>query len=139
MQDIIDSPDVPLLVMAAIAISCLGGWSTFHSVRVVTCWTQVPAQLVRYWIVRSEGKPDGQRFFRVVFRFTTCGGRLITTISTFGTWRKRWPVGTVVPVRYNPNNPRLIEAASFADMWGIPLTCLALLLMVFFVFTQIRP
>jgi hypothetical protein len=130
MLDLLDSADTAVLLVAAIILTVAVGWSAGHSVTVMARWPKVPALVVRYWIVRSEGKADGQRFYRAVFRFTTTDGRRVTTISTLGVWRRPWRVGTIVPVRYHPDNPRWVKAACFSEMWGIPSTCFALLVMV---------
>lgn len=106
-------------------VGCLGVW---HAVRQIFQWPKASAEVVRYWIVRREGEPNGQRFFRAVLRFTTIDGRVVTTISTHGHWRKRWAIGTVLKVRYDPRNPRWAEICCFADVWGISLVAFALAL-----------
>lgn len=106
-------------------VACCG---VCHVIWQIWKWHEVPAEVVRYWITRSENKPDGQRFFRAVIRFTTVDGRLITTLCAHGHWRKRWPVGTVLNVLYYPRNPRWAKVYCFVEMWGIPLVAFQLAL-----------
>lgn len=114
-----------LLAIAGMALVGGAGWGTFHAVRQLLFWPYTRATIVRYWIRRdSEGR---QRFYFPVMRFCTDDGDGVTTISSWGSWRRPWPVGTGVVVRYNPRDPRWAEISCFANLWGIPLTCIALL------------
>ena len=108
------------------AMLAVGGWSTFHAVRLTFWWPKASAQVVRYWITRSEDRSDGQRFFHPVIRFETADGRAVTTISSWGWWRRPWPVGHTVSVHYNPTNPWRAEIRCFANMWQMPLTFVGL-------------
>jgi hypothetical protein len=108
------------------AMLAVGGWSIYHAVRVAFWWPRVSARVVRYWITRSEDRPDGQRFFHPVVRFVTADGRAVITISSWGSWRRPWPVGQVVSVHYNRTNPRCAEIRCFANVWQMPLTFVGL-------------
>ena len=101
-------------------------WSVFHSVRQIIRWPKAEARVLRYWIRRSEGKSDGQRFYFPVLKFQTNDDRIVTTISTHGSWRRPWPIGTNLPVRYDPKNPKWVEIASFASQWGLSLTLICI-------------
>jgi hypothetical protein len=107
-------------------IVAAGGWGAFHAVRQLLLWPKVTAKILRYSISRSEGEPDGQRFFHPVFRFTTTDGRQITTISSTGSWRRLWPADRAVQVRYSPTNPQWAEISCFTHLWTLPLTSLIL-------------
>jgi hypothetical protein len=115
---------VTLFAMAAVA---LGGWAVFHAVRQTFWWPKASARILRYWITRSGDEPEGQPFFHPVVRFETEDGCLVTTISSWGSWRRPWPIGHIVSVRYHPNNPRRAEVTCIANVWGIPLTVVGLL------------
>ena len=104
----------------------VGGWAAYHAVRLTFWWPKTSARIVRYWITRSEDKPDGQRFYHPVVKFETADGRAVVAISSWGSWRRPWPVGRLVSVHYNPTNPRWAEIRCFANVWGIPLTLLGL-------------
>jgi len=112
--------------IVGVAMAGVGGWSAYKAVRFTFWWRKTPARIVRYWITRSEGKRDGQRFFHPVVTFATADGRAVVAISPWGSWRRPWPVGHVVPVHYNPTNPCRAEIHCFANTWGMPLTFLGL-------------
>ena len=116
--------------IVATMMAGVGCWGVFHAVNHLRHWPKVPARLVRYRITRNENRPMGQRFYYVVVRFEMPDGRTVTATSTSGYWRRRWPVGHTLHVRYNPENPRLVEVACFTDLWALPLTFLGLALMV---------
>lgn len=105
----------------------VGCWSAYRAVRRTFWWPKASARIVRYWITRSEDKPDGQKFFHPVVKFDTADGRVAVAISSWGSWRRPWPVGHAVSVHYNPTNPARAEIHCFANMWGPLLTCVALL------------
>jgi hypothetical protein len=115
---------VAVFGMAALAV---GGWAVFHAVRQTFWWPKASARILRYWITRSSDEPEGQRFFHPVVRFETEDGRSVTTISSWGSWRRPWPIGHIVSVHYDPINPRRAEVTCIANVWGIPLTVMGLL------------
>ena len=100
----------------------VGVWSGFHAVKTTFWWPNASARIVRYWITRSEDKPNGQRFFHPVVRFETADGRPVAAISAWGSWRRPWPVGRIVSVHYDPTNPRRAEIRCFVNLWQMPLT-----------------
>lgn len=71
-------------------------------------------------VARSEDKPHGQRFFHPAVKFETADGRAVVTISSWGWWRRPWPVGHIVSVHYKPTNPRWAEIRCFANVCGMP-------------------
>lgn len=112
--------------MVGAVMLAVGGWSAFHAVRLTFWWPKTSAEIVRYWITRSEDKPNGQRFFHPVVKFETAGGRRVVAISSWGSWRRPWPVGRIVFVHYNPGNPSWAEIRCFASVWQMPLTFVGL-------------
>ena len=108
--------------VVAILFLAVGTWSVYHAFRLTFWWPKTSARIMRYWITRSEGKPHGQKFYHPVVRFEVAGGSRVTTISSWGSWRRKWPVGRTVIVHYNPANPRWAEIRCIASVWGIPLT-----------------
>jgi len=113
--------------IVGVVIVGVGGWSAYHAVRLTFRWPKTSARIVRYWITRSEDKPNGQRFFHPVVKFQTADGRVVVAISSWGSWRRPWPVGRIVSVHYNPANPRWAEICCFANVWGMPLTFVGLI------------
>jgi len=103
------------------AMLAAGGWSVYHAVRLTFWWPRASARIMRYWITRSEDKPRGQRFFHPMIKFETADGRPVVAISSWGSWRRPWPVGRLVCVHYNPTNPRWAEIRCFENAWGMPL------------------
>jgi hypothetical protein len=100
----------------------VGGWQAYHAV----WWPKTSARIVRYWTTGRKDEPGGQRFYHPVVKFETADGRAVVAISSWGSWRRPWPVGRLVSVHYNPTNPRWVEIRCFANLWGIPLTLLGL-------------
>ena len=121
MDWLLTAASATLASIVGAAMLAVGGWSTFHAVRLTFWWPRASARIVRYWITRSEDQPDGQRFFHPVVRFETADGRAVITISSWGCWRRPWPVGHIVSVHYNPTNPRWAEIRCFANVWQMPL------------------
>lgn len=117
----------------ALVLASLSMWFAIRTVRQLFTWPLASATILRYWITRSEGKPHGQQFFHPVFTFLTSDRSMITTISSWGSWRRVWPKGHQVLVRYDPTKPRCAEIQSFANLWGISLTLMALAAAVAFV------
>ena len=85
------------------------------------------AEIVGYRVSRSDGE-RGQAFFHPAYRFTTLDGETKIGLSSWGSWRRPWPRGSQVFVRYCPGNPRKTEIQSFANEWGIASTLVALAL-----------
>jgi hypothetical protein len=109
-------------IVVAIVLLPVGTWSVYHAFRLALWWPKTSARIVRYWITRSESKPHGQKFYHPVVRFEVADGSRVTTISSWGSWRRSWPVGTTVYVHYDPANPRRVEIRCIGSVWGIPLT-----------------
>ena len=112
-------------IVGAIMLA-VGVWSGIRAVKVTFWWPRASARIVRYWITRSEEKPNGQRFFHPVVVFETADGRPVVAISAWGSWRRPWPVGRTVPVHYSPTNPRQVEIHCFVNLWQMPLTFVGL-------------
>ncbi|HEY2412542.1 MAG TPA: DUF3592 domain-containing protein [Pirellulaceae bacterium] len=117
-----------VVVATGVGVSLVGVgvWHVFHAVRQIKSWPKVNAVVLRYWITRSEDKPDSQRFYHPVLRFKTIEGHDVTSISPSGYWRKTWQKGDCLFVRYNPQKPRWTEIASVWNLWGVPLVMIGL-------------
>jgi magnesium-transporting ATPase (P-type) len=89
-------------------------------------WPKVQAEVLRYRLTRSDGE-HGQPFFHPVFRFTTLDGQTVTGLSPWGSWRRPWPRGSRVTVRYCLSNPRRTEIECFANNWGIACTLVGII------------
>jgi hypothetical protein len=101
---------------------CLAG----YALRQIMYWPKVKAVVLRYWITRSEGKPEGQRFYHPVLRFKTVDGRDVTSISSSGHWCKTWQNGDTLLVRYNPEKPQWTEIDTLWNLWGGPLLAIGI-------------
>jgi hypothetical protein len=123
MWNILFWTQIILVSVITLIITIIACWTFFHAFRQLIFWPKVPARIMRYWITRS----DGQRFYHPVVIFETVDGRSATAISPWGSWRKPWPIGHTVSIRYCPDNQRWIEINCIANMWGIPITFLFLL------------
>jgi hypothetical protein len=107
--DIADFVGAIMASFVSLALFAFACWCTFHEIRQLACWPKVPGRILRYWIKRNDARPHGQRFFHPVIRFTVVGGVTVTTLTDSGYWRRRWRLGHVVYVRYNPTNPKWAE------------------------------
>jgi uncharacterized protein DUF3592 len=99
------------------SLTILAAWMTFHAIRVVTRWPRASATIVRYAIRRYDKQP----FYHAVVKFTSHDGKPIVAIWSSGYRRRYWPRGTVVPVRYAPQNLRWIEILVPSNLWGFVL------------------
>lgn len=120
---------VALGIFVGIVLLATIGCLIYHPIQQILCWPKVHGEIVRYWITRSENQPDGQQFYHPVVRFKTTDGKPVLAISSWGSWRAPWNVGSIVPVRYHPDHPRWMEIQCFASLWGIPFTLLGLITM----------
>jgi hypothetical protein len=114
-----------LVSLAGAGLLGFAGGFTLHALRQLLFWPKTRATILRYWITRGI---DGDRFYHPVLRFWTTEGNAVTTISSTGWWRRRLPAGAFVMVYYDPENPRHVGVSCFADLWGIPATCIGLAL-----------
>jgi len=117
-------------------LAAVGVCSLFHALRQIWYWPKTTAHVVRYCIKRdkgpenkgpeNKGPENAQPFYHPVLRFETIDGQPVTTISSCGWWRRPWPSGDIVRVRYNPHNPKWAEIDCFTNIWGMPVTFLGL-------------
>jgi hypothetical protein len=123
--------DLLLVIFFGSLLGSIGVWMAFHAVRVALYWPKASARIVRYSIRRYETQP----FYHAVVQFETANGQAVTTISNTGSWRRRWPTGSVISVKYHPENPRWIEIVSRSNLWGFgaPLYVLGFLLFMAFI------
>lgn len=124
-----------IIVFGIITSVCTIGaaWSIGHTISIRTRWPKVQAEIVRYRITRGDGG-KGQKFFHPVYRFTTLDGQRRIGLSFWGSWRRPWPLGQWVLVRYCPTNPRRTKVQCFATDWGLVLTLIALAIFPWAVF-----
>jgi len=114
--------DVLVAVLVCTMLPAATCWSFYRAIRQTLFWPQAQAVVMRFFIRRNKD----QAYFYPVLRFALPDRSTITTISTWGSLRRRWKNGDAVTVRYDPANPRGAEIATFILVWGMPLTCLAL-------------
>jgi hypothetical protein len=125
-ENILRWTDYALTLVIGGMMTAVGFWSLYHAIRQILVWPKTKAVVLRYCIRRSENKPSGQPFYHPVLRFDTQDARSITTISSWGSWRRVWPQGATIVIRYNPTNPKWAEIATFVNIWVMPLTFLIL-------------
>jgi amino acid transporter len=111
---------VVMLVFAIMPVATC--WTLFYAIRQTLFWPKASAVVRRHYITRHEG----QAFYHPVLRFGLYDGSIITTISRWGSRRRRWNNSDAVTVRYNPANPHWAEVETFAVVWGMPLACFTL-------------
>jgi hypothetical protein len=128
MDGRIDFGFMVFAICAATFCAAIGAATAFRSAWQLRYWLKAKAVLVRYWIVRDS--ENSQRFYRPVLRFRTVDGREVIAMSPSGWWRRVYPVGRAVDIRYDPQAPRNVEIQSLTNLWGIPLTALVLFAMV---------
>lgn len=117
------------ITLAVVTTVCLASaaWWTGYRLLVRRRWPKVQAEIVRYRISRSDGI-HGQAFFHPAYRFTTLEGETKIGLASWGSWRRPWPRGSRVFVRYCPENLRRTEIQCFANDWGIASTLVVIVL-----------
>jgi len=101
------------------------GLAALHTLLRMAHWHKGHARVVRYHVGRSDDD-DGQSFFYPVYRFETPDGQSHIGHSRWGSWRRSWPVGEQITIRYSPSNPDHSEVQCFASDWGLAATLMAL-------------
>ena len=74
----------------------------------------------------EQRKDDGSTFHLPIVEFTDTHGQVHCFTSVAGGSTKTRAVGSVVRVRYLPENPSVAYIQTFLHMWAAPLGCTAL-------------
>jgi len=88
---------------------------TYRALRCLKYHCRVNAEVVRYWVDRS----DGVSFFPVL-RFEVEGKRR-HAISSYGGSGKPWRLGSRVLIAYDPENPKVAGILQFGALWLFPI------------------
>lgn len=73
-----------------------------------------------------SGEDDGSIYYQPKIEFHDDKGRVYTFVAGSGSTRRGPPIGTEVPVRYDPYSPGTAYVVSFLHMWAAPLAFVVL-------------
>jgi Protein of unknown function (DUF3592) len=68
-----------------------------------------------------SGEDDGSVFYQPRVEFRDQLGNTHTFVAGSGGTRQEPPIGSELPVRYNPNAPETAYVVSFLHMWAAPI------------------
>jgi hypothetical protein len=80
------------LLLVSIAILGLAIWASVYSLRQYSHWPKVRGTVVGY----EDRKGDEGRHYHPLLEFSTNDETRVSTVSSFGTWRHPWAIGTQV-------------------------------------------
>jgi uncharacterized protein DUF3592 len=101
-----------LLALGAVCL-LLGGYLAWQSVDFARTAVATTGTVDSYFPHTS----DGETRYRPRVRFVTEDGSIYATTGQMDYASQRIPVGTRVPVQYQPDDPNKMRIASFFDNW----------------------
>lgn len=103
-------------ILASIVCFCFSVYFTCRSFNRLNQYSHTNATVARYHLTNDDGTT-----YHPVLVFKTENGEKVTAISPYGSSKKDWPVGSVLRITYNPENPHQAEIVSFGPLWLFPL------------------
>ena len=102
-----------LLLALGLVCLLLGGYLAWQSTSFASTAVATTGTVVSYF----EHEVDGEVRHRPRVRYTTMDGDINTVAGQMDYTSQRIPVGTEVPVQYQPAEPMKIRIATFFDNW----------------------
>lgn len=102
-----------LLLALGLVCLLLGGYLVWQSADFASKAVATTGTVVSYF----EHEVDGDTRYRPRVRYTTASGDINTVVGQMDYTSPRIPVGTEVPVQYQPADPMKIRIATFFDNW----------------------
>lgn len=102
-----------LLLALGLVCLLLGGYLAWQSMSFASNAVSTTGTVVSYF----EHDVDGDRRYRPRVRYTTEIGDINTVAGQMDYASQRIPVGSEVPVQYQPADPMKIRIATFFDNW----------------------
>ena len=102
-------------LLLALGIGCLllGGYLAWQSISFSSTAVSATGTVVSYF----EHDVDGKKRYRPRVRYTAESGDINTVAGQMDYTSQRIPVGSEVPVQYQPADPMKIRIATFFDNW----------------------
>ena len=102
-----------LLLALGMVCLLLGGYLAWQSMSFASTAVATTGTVVSYF----EHEVDGDVRYRPRVRYTSTTGDINTVAGQMDYTSHRIPVGTEVPVQYQPGDPMKIRVATFFDNW----------------------
>lgn len=102
-----------LLIALGLGCLLLGGYLAWQTASFASTAMATTGTVVSYF----EHEEDGRTRHRPRVRFTTANGDIFTVAGQMDYTSQRIPVGTRVPIQYQPAEPMKIRIATFFDNW----------------------
>lgn len=102
-----------LLLALGLVCLLLGGYLAWQSLSFASTAVKTTGTVVSYF----QHEVDGSTRHRPRVRFETTNGDIYTVAGQMDYTSARIPVGTQVPVQYQPAEPMKIRIATFFDNW----------------------
>lgn len=102
-----------LLLALGLVCLLLGGYLAWQSQGFASTAVATTGTVVSYF----EHVENGKTRYRPRVRFITEGGAIFATAGQMDYTSQRVPVGSQVPVQYQPADPNKMRIASFFDNW----------------------
>lgn len=102
-----------LLLALGLVCLLLGGYLAWQTVTFASTAVETTGTVVSYF----EHEVEGSTRHRPRVRFQTANGDIYTVAGQMEYTSQRIPVGTQVPVQYQPAEPMKIRLATFFDNW----------------------
>ena len=102
-------------LLLALGVGCLllGGYLAWQSLTFEQSAVSTTGTVVSYY----EHVEDGTTRYRPRVRYLTESGDINTVVGQMDYSSQRLPVGSQVPVQYQPADPMKIRIATFFDNW----------------------
>ena len=107
--------DLAARLVLALGIGCLllAAWLAWNTLTFAREAVQVTGEVVSYF----ESRDDGEVKYRPRVRFRTDDGSIYTVSGQLSSGTQRFPIGTQVPMLYQPPKPGEARIATFTDNW----------------------
>jgi Protein of unknown function (DUF3592) len=109
---------------AIVGVACLAAaaWLLARRLSVAFGGKRTSGRIIGY----ASGEDDGSVYYQPKVEFHDEQGRTYTFVAAAGGTRQTPPIGTEVPVRYDPRSPGTAYIVSFLHMWAAPIAFAAL-------------
>ena len=105
---------ITILIIIGLGLIAIGIWMLMRErKKKALCTAQTQAEVIRYDEKTERTTEDGHvtttTYYYPVYKYTVNGTEYIS-VSTFGTNRRKWPVGTQLGIFYNEAQPDMMRS-----------------------------